>query len=180
MQRLIDAAGLNALTISGDATPEALFDEMAGLKPMNYKDLPESVQKRWKSGRVFASQRMIMKDEASSIFASMKKDYNAGLTEILLQGYDGDTGVWEKILKSRGLISVRDMCLSFLGATTPAMWSKHVGQEEAENGFARDSPSSRRKGSRHTALLLTTPNRRISSRRRCVTPSCACCPGTMS
>ena len=135
-QRLIGLAGLNALIISGDATPEALFDEMAGVKPINYKDLPDSVRERWKLGQFFAAQRTIMKDEASSIFAAMKKDYNAGLTEILLQGYDGDSGVWEKIVKSRGLISVRDMCLSFLGATTPTMWGKYMGQEETENGFA--------------------------------------------
>ena len=53
---------------------------------MNYKDLTDSVQTRWKKGRAFAAQRMIMQDEASSIFAAMKKDYNAGLTESVLQG----------------------------------------------------------------------------------------------
>ena len=129
-------ANMGALLLPSEATPEALFDELAGVKPLNFETLPEETRKRWLLGRSVAGQRSFMKDEASSIFASMKRDYMAGLSELLLQGYDGDGGEQEKRLKSKGITTIRDLCLSFLGATTPVMYSKYVGTEENENGFA--------------------------------------------
>lgn len=129
-------AGLSALLLPSDATPEALFDELAGIKPINFDNLPTDAKDRWIKGRAVAAQRSFMKDEASSIFASLKRDYMAGLSELLLQGYDGDGGTLDKRLKSKGLVTAKDLCLSFLGATTPIMYSKYIGNEERENGFA--------------------------------------------
>jgi hypothetical protein len=134
-RKLIKAARLEPLLLPIDVTPEALFDELAGVKPINFDALPQDEQHNWLLGRAVAAQRSIIKDEASSILANLKKDYNAGLSELLLQGYDGDTGTLRKLLKSRGIIVVKDMCLSFLGATTPVMYSKYIGNEETENGF---------------------------------------------
>lgn len=134
-RKLIKAARLEPLLLPIDVTPEALFDELAGVKPINFEALPQDEQHNWLLGRAVAAQRSIIKDEASSILSSLKKDYNAGLSELLLQGYDGDTGTLRKLLKSKGLIIVKDMCLSFLGATTPVMYSKYIGNEETENGF---------------------------------------------
>lgn len=128
-------ANLDVLRLPGEATPEALFDELAGIKPANFDKLPTEVQRRWMLGRAFAAQKSIMKDEASSILANLKKEYMAGLSELLLQGYDSDAGVIDKRLQSKGLISIKDLSLCFLGATTPVMYSKYVGLEEAENGF---------------------------------------------
>lgn len=134
-RKLVKAARLEPLLLPIDVTPEALFDELAGIKPMNFDSLPHDEQQNWLLGRAIAAQRSIIKDEASSILASLKKDYNAGLSELLLQGYDGDTGTLRKLLKTKGLIVVKDMCISFLGATTPIMYSKYMSNEESENGF---------------------------------------------
>lgn len=132
---VLNKANLDVLRLPGEATPEALFDELAGIKPVNFEKLPIEVQKRWLLGRAFAAQKSIMKDEASSILANLKKEYMAGLSEILLQGYDSDTGVIDKRLQSKGLISIKDLSLCFLGATTPVMYAKYIGIEESENGF---------------------------------------------
>lgn len=135
VRRLIQRAQLEPLLLPVEATPEALFDELAGVKPTNFDSLSQEEQKTWLLGRAVAAQRAFIKDECSSVFAALQRDYNQGLVEILLQGYDGDSGDMRKRLKSKGLTTVRDMCLSFLGATTPVMYAKHVGDEESQNGF---------------------------------------------
>jgi hypothetical protein len=86
-------------------------------------------------GRTVAAQRTFIKDEASSIFANLRKEYYGGLAELLLQGYDPDGGRIQKLLKGRGLVTLKRMCLSFLGATTPVMLAKYMTNEERENGF---------------------------------------------
>ena len=133
---ILHKANLSCLLLPAEATPEALFDELAGIQPPNFDHLNQEAQKRWMLGRAVAAQRAFMKDEASSIFAAMKKEYMQGLSEMLLQGYDGDAGIIDKRLKSKGIIVVKEPCFSFLGATTPIMYSKHITSEEHENGFA--------------------------------------------
>jgi len=132
---VLNKTNLDVLKLPAEATPEALFDELAGIKPINFEKLPPDTQKRWLLGRAFAGQRSIMKDEASSILANLKKEYMAGLSEILLQGYDSDAGVIDKRLQTKGVVSIKDLSICFLGATTPTMWAKYVGLEEHENGL---------------------------------------------
>lgn len=134
-QKVLRQARLDCLLLPEDATPEALFDELAGVKPSNFDALTTEEKTNWLKGRAVAAQRAILKDECSSIFANLRKEYMGGLTELLLQGYDGDGGAIRKLLKGRGLVSLRDLCLSFMGATTPVMYAKYVGVEESENGF---------------------------------------------
>lgn len=134
-KKVLRRANMEPLLLPVDATPEALFDELAGVKPANFDSLPDDDKRAWRLGRSVAAQRAFFKDECSSIFANLKKEYMGGLAELLLQGYDGDAGRITKLLKSRGQVSVKDMCLSFLGATTPVMYHKHIGTEETENGF---------------------------------------------
>ena len=133
--RVLEAAKLDALRLPEDATPEALFDELAGVKPSNFDALSDSQRDDWLKGRTVAAQRTFMKDEASSIFANLRKEYYGGLAELLLQGYDPDGGRIQKLLKGRGLVTLNRMCLSFLGATTPVMLAKYMTNEERENGF---------------------------------------------
>lgn len=134
-KKILKLAGLECLLLPTDVTPEALFDELAGVKPSNFDSLPLDERRDWLLGRAVSAQRAFLKDECSSIFANLRKDYNAGLTELLLEGYQGDGGKLKKLLKSKGLITVKDMCLSFLGATTPVMYAKYISNEETENGF---------------------------------------------
>lgn len=134
-KQVLAKANLTSLLLPAEATPEALFDELAGIKPPNFETLPEDARKRWMMGRAVAAQRSFFKDEVSSLFASFKKDYMAGLHEIFLQGYDADVDQLDKRLKSLGIVTVKKPCLSFLGATTPGMFGKYVGTEEHESGL---------------------------------------------
>jgi hypothetical protein len=135
VRRLMEAAGMDALRLPEDATPEALFDELSGIKPSNYDNLTDTQKAEWLKGRAVCAQRAFIKDEASSVFADLRKEYKAGLAELLLQGYDGDGGRIQKLLRGRGLITLKDVCLSFLGATTPVMMARYMTNEEVENGF---------------------------------------------
>jgi len=135
VRRLMEAAGMEALRLPEDATPEALFDELSGIRPSNYDHMTDTQRADWLKGRAVSAQRTFIKDEASSVFADLRKEYKAGLAELLLQGYDGDGGRVQKLLKSRGLITLKDVCLSFLGATTPVMMARYMTNEEVENGF---------------------------------------------
>jgi uncharacterized protein DUF3987 len=132
--QILDLTHLDALLLPERATPEALFEYLAGRTPSNHESLSDQERNHWQMGRTFAAQRAIMEDEASGLLSEMKKDYMNGLSELLLKGYDGQ-GTLRKLLKSQGLITLRDMCLSFLGATTPIEWSRRMGQEEKQNGF---------------------------------------------
>lgn len=131
---VLDKAGLKFFLMPERATPEALFDYLAGKLPNNLGEQTEQEQRYWRAGRAFAAQRALLIDEASGLLSDMKKDYNAGLTEIILQGYDGE-GDFRKLLKGAGVIAVRDMCFSVLCATTPIEWSRRMGIEERQNGF---------------------------------------------
>lgn len=132
--QFIEHAKMDFLKLPERATPEALFEFLAGKLPSNSDSLTETERQYWRYGRTFSGQRAIMEDEASALLSEMRKDYMAGLSELLLKGYDGQ-GVLRKLLKSQGLITVRDMCLSFLGATTPVEWGRRIGNEERQNGF---------------------------------------------
>ena len=135
VRRVMEAAQMSALRLPEDATPEALFDELAGVKPSNFDAMTDGQRAEWLKGRAVAAQRAFIKDEASSVFADLRKEYKAGLSELLLQGYDGDGGTVTKLLKGRGQITMKDVCLSFLGATTPVMMARYMTNEEVENGF---------------------------------------------
>jgi len=134
-KRALTAANLDVLLLPEDATPEALFDELAGARPANFDSLADKDKTDWFIGRAVAAQRAMFLDECSSLFGNLKRDYMAGLAELLLRGYDSDGGKQRKLLKGRGQITVRDLSLSFLGATTPAMFARSISHEESENGF---------------------------------------------
>lgn len=131
---IIDKAQLEFLKMPERTTPEAMFEYLAGKTPMNFGDMSAEDQQHFSMGRTFASQRAIMEDEASGLLSEMKKDYMSGLSELLLKGYDGQ-GTLRKLLKSQGQITIREMCLSFLGATTPVEWGRRMTNEEKQNGF---------------------------------------------
>lgn len=132
---ILQKANLSPILLPADMTPEALFDELAGVKPSNYEQLAPEAQERWKLSRRIAAQRSFFKDEVSTFFANMRKDYMQGFEEFWTQGYDAAPGNWDRRLKSSGVVSIKDPCLSFLGATTPGMYGKYVGTEFYESGL---------------------------------------------
>jgi len=131
---VIEKSNLEFLKMPERSTPEAMFEYLAGKTPANFESMSELDSQHWAMGRTFAAQRAIMEDEASGLLSEMKKDYMAGLSELLLKGYDGQ-GTLRKLLKSQGQITIRDMCLTFLGATTPVEWARRMTNEERQNGF---------------------------------------------
>jgi hypothetical protein len=135
-RRVLDRANMGALLLPEEASAEALFEELSGIAPKNFDALSNEARQEWLWGRLFAAQRSIMLDEASTLFGNLKKEYMQGLAEILLRGYDGDSGRYTKTMKGAGMVSLKAVCLSFLGATTPVMYGKYIGIEENENGFA--------------------------------------------
>lgn len=115
------------------STPEALLETMAGKLPENLGDLQPWDRERIERGRVFAAQRGILLDEASSLLGAAKKDYMAGLSEWLLEAYDGPE-YKERMTKGNGLLVVNRLGLNILGATTPAAIARTVTHDKWEDG----------------------------------------------
>jgi len=114
------------LLLPRDLTPESMLDEMAGKTPVGFEELSAEDRSEWESGRLFAAQRGQYMDEASSLFTSFSKDYNAGLAEAYLLFYDSSRS-YKRRTKSGGLVIVKHPCLSFLGSTTPMMFKEAAG-----------------------------------------------------
>lgn len=106
------------LLLSNEFSPEGLLDDMAGKAPPNLDELPQNQRDAWHKSLKFGARRGLILDEASSLFASLKRDFNTGLAEALMRFYDCGNHIGRT--RGRGMISVRDSYLSFLGATTEA------------------------------------------------------------
>lgn len=106
------------LLMPDEFTPESILEEMAGQKPAHIDDAPTEDRKLWERGRDFAAQRAIILDEASSLFAGLRRDYMAGGMELLLRFYDGPA-LYRRHTRGSGWFVIRNAALSFWGATTP-------------------------------------------------------------
>lgn len=107
------------LLLSNEFTPEALLEELAGKEPTGLDDEPEAIRQLWLAGRDYAAQRGIVLDEASALFAGLRRDYLVGLSEMILRLYDGPR-VYRRHTRAGGFAIARAAALSFIGATTPA------------------------------------------------------------
>lgn len=121
------------LLIPGESSPEALIDNLAGELPPNLGQLSQQDQQRINTGRLYAAQRGMLIDEASSLLGNQKKDYMQGLSEWLLQAYDAPEQL-ERSTRKDGMRIVRRLSLSILGATTPAAMGRYVGVDRWEDG----------------------------------------------
>ncbi|HUV88180.1 MAG TPA: DUF3987 domain-containing protein [Anaerolineae bacterium] len=115
--RLVDLV-LPHLLLSADFTPESILDELAGIEPAGLQGQAAGIRELWQRGRNFAAQRGILLDEASGLFAGLRRDYMVGTAELLLKLYDC-TPTFRRHTKGAGFVVVRNAALSFLGATTP-------------------------------------------------------------
>ncbi len=104
------------LLLSNEFSPEGLLDDMAGKPPQNLSELPDKQREAWQQSQRFCSRRGLVLDEASSLFAGLKRDYNTGLAEALMRFYD--CGNHRGRTRGRGLAVVKDSYMSFIGATT--------------------------------------------------------------
>lgn len=123
---LIEQAGLTHLILPQRMTPEAFVSEM-GMNVSNdmLNGWTEQMVDLWLQERAFAAQRGWAIDEASGLFDSLKRDYNAGLLPLLLELYDCPQTKDERTI-SRGRMIIRDVYLSFFGAATPSALSEHL------------------------------------------------------
>jgi hypothetical protein len=93
------------------------------------------VRERWVRERAFAAQRGWMLDEASRLFSSLKRDFNASMTELILDLYECPDETSDQTI-SRGRTLVQQAYLSFFGATTPMSAAPHLANEELwHNGW---------------------------------------------
>jgi len=81
----------------------------------------------------FAAQRGLLRDELSGLFASMQKDYMAGMKEAIMEMYDAPDLIMLST-NGKGLSVVRNGAFSLWGASTPAALSHSLTYQEWENG----------------------------------------------
>jgi Protein of unknown function (DUF3987) len=123
--RRLARRGFPHLLAAENATPEALFSDLAGRQPAGFDQLPADEQREWEAERDFAAQRGLVRDELSGLLASAGRDYNAGLFEDFLKLYDCDE-LMRRSTRSQGRLTVRSSYLSLLGASTPAALAPHL------------------------------------------------------
>lgn len=116
-----------------EMTPESFMHALAGELPENYSNLPEHQRETIGHGRMFAGQRGILIDEASSLLGASRRDYLQGMTELLLLLYDAKPER-TRLLKS-GQFTVYNGALSILGATTPAAMIRSVKGDSWGDGM---------------------------------------------
>ena len=109
------------LLIAAEHTPEALLAELAGHAPANLDggDLSERDREIWRAGRNLAAARGMVVDEVSGLFSSFRRDYSAGLRELILRLADAPD-YYRRSTRGSGLVIARTAALSLIGATTPA------------------------------------------------------------
>lgn len=135
LRRLFQAADLAHLLLPQRMTPETLTQELGTAVPSTFANWHEAVRERWVRERAFAAQRGWMLDEASRLLNGLKRDFNAGMTELILDLYECPDETSEQTI-SRGRTLVQQAYLSFFGATTPTSAAPHLANEELwHNGW---------------------------------------------
>ncbi len=120
------------LLLPETTTPEMLMAKLAGQKPANYDQLLPFEQKLEEQGIRFAGQRGMSIDEASKIL--IPKKYMEGHAEALMQLFDAPDRM-ERELRGDGKLIIYNPALSLIGATTPAMLARYLGDAEWESGL---------------------------------------------
>ncbi len=117
--RAIAGDAFKHLILPHESSNDRLLQNMAGMKPINFEQLKMWEKKIQEDGWLHAGQRSIIIDEASRLFGSLGKEYNAGKTETFLQAYDCNEELSVETNKY-GLIFIRWLYMSIIGATTPS------------------------------------------------------------
>lgn len=120
------------LLLPETTTPEMLMAKLAGQKPANYEMLLPVEKKLEEHGIRFAGQRGMSIDEASKML--IPKKYMEGHAEALMQLFDAPDRM-ERELRGDGKLIIYNPALSLIGATTPAMLARYLGDAEWESGL---------------------------------------------
>jgi hypothetical protein len=123
------------LLASQDTTPEALISDMAGKKPTGFEEMTSDEQSSWALERNFCAQKGWVMDEFSGLLAGLRRDYNAGMIELLLRFHDCcDT--FKRSTRAQGILRVSHAYLSLFGASTPSAVLTELGANRLwTNGF---------------------------------------------
>ena len=114
-------------------SPERFQDALAGQAPANFDKLPQEHQALVLEAMKFAAQRGLFKDEIGGLFGSFKRDYMAGMKDLLLEVYDCPDFIAKET--QSGLAIVRNAAPSILGVTTPAGLSSALSAADWDNGL---------------------------------------------
>ena len=125
LRRLIAQAGLQALLLPEKLTPQALHEQMSTEVPAAWVFWSEQRQSDWLEMRGLAAQRGWAIDEASFLFDSLRRDYNAELLGLILQLYECPPETGDHTI-TRGHTRIREPLLNFFGVTTPESLAEHL------------------------------------------------------
>ncbi len=114
-------------------SPENFMSMLGGILPPNFNDIPHAERQRLEKGNRYAAQRGLLRDELSGLFKSMGRDYMAGLKELIMTLYDCPQYL-DSNTNNKGLVVIRDVALSILGAATPAELSNALSSADWYNG----------------------------------------------
>ncbi len=129
---LVNAA-LPHMLLPEESTPEAFIAALGGKQPPNYEGLSPYEKKLEDLGRIFAAQRGVLLDEASSLFGAIRRDYMQGHAEMIMRLYDAPRR-YTRYIRSEGKIVIYDASLCILGATTPASLNRNINLQSWETG----------------------------------------------
>lgn len=135
LNKLFAKAGMARFLLPEQMTPQAMVQELSLSMPQNLGMADYEAKATWLEERTFAAQRGWMIDEASSLFDSLKRDYNTGLLSLMLSLYECPNLKTEQTM-GRWRTTIRDSYLSFFGASTPTEMASHIGNESHwQNGL---------------------------------------------
>jgi hypothetical protein len=129
---LVNAA-MPHMLLPEESTPEAFIAALGGKRPPNYDSLSPYEKKLEDTARVFAAQRGVLLDEASSLFGAARRDYMQGQAEMIMRLYDAPHR-YTRNVRSEGKIVIYDASLCTLGATTPASLNRNISLQSWETG----------------------------------------------
>jgi hypothetical protein len=125
MSKTMKAAGIDHLLLSQTITPQALITEMSTSIPDRVSAMSEESLDQWLNERAFSAQRAWRFGEAGQLFEAIQQEYNAGLTQIILQLYDCEEKI-EDQTQARGRITACDTYLTMWGVSTPGDMQTHM------------------------------------------------------
>ncbi|MBI2760051.1 MAG: DUF3987 domain-containing protein [Chloroflexi bacterium] len=128
LRLLIREAGLSDLLLPASFTPQALLTDLALHVPAPIRDGSEREQTRWLERHRHGAARAVIRDEAAGLLEDTTKDYNNGLLPLLLQLDGAPDEIDPDLTISRGLLIVENVCINFVGGTTPAALRDHVAR----------------------------------------------------
>jgi len=133
--RVLLSAELDHLLLNPQPTPQALAEEMS-YETLPKKRMGPEAKERWLRRRAQAGQRLLLIDEVSGLFASLRREFNAGLLELLLKLYDSPDRLAVSQTVARGEVEIVDGSLTFFGCSTPDAMARYLGDLSLwGNGF---------------------------------------------